>query len=63
MFYVYVSVQLCCSTEISNFDGSDSDRIMFLDSVEQLRMNTNILRVIITFTLLHQRGSMTYYEK
>jgi hypothetical protein len=42
-YHVYFSVHPCCSTEIRNFDGSESDRRMFLISVEQLRMNTNIL--------------------
>jgi hypothetical protein len=42
---VYASVYPCCSTEMTNFDGSNSDRRMFLIPVKQLRMNSNILYV------------------
>jgi hypothetical protein len=37
------------STEIRNFDGSDSDRRIFLFFVEQLQMNTNIFSVKLYF--------------
>jgi hypothetical protein len=51
-YYVYVSVHPCCSTEIRNFDGSDSDRRIFLISLEQLRMNTILFSVKLYLTSL-----------
>lgn len=39
----YVSGHLWRATKIRNFDGSDSDWIMYRISVKQLWMNSNIL--------------------
>jgi hypothetical protein len=50
---VFIRAVLQSVSEIRNFDGSDSyRRIMFLISVEQLRVNTNIFSVKLYFALL-----------
>jgi hypothetical protein len=62
--YMLVFIRAVCSTEIRNFDGSDSDRRMFLISVKEQRMNTNIFSVkhylaslIFTFNMTYVCGS------
>jgi hypothetical protein len=65
IYFIYVSVHPCCSTEIRNFNGSDSDRRMFLISVEQLWIYINnlcpaLFGLIIIMSIC---GSLKYYEK
>jgi hypothetical protein len=54
----YYLRSICMCSSVFYFDGGDSDRRIFLISVEQLRMNTNILSVklylaSIVLTLFH----------